>query len=514
MLADDRHEQHPGFRDFVRPMHDFSYIKSKRTKFAFQPYRINVDHPGWKELRSRVSNGHTVFLDNTTLRNSLILMQGGLGDGESSNALLLPDLVTLLFAYAYFDNIIVLDQGLLDDEQSGLAAVFPELTVVHWSEVSDIRDPRGTSLLYEHHLALEAIQEEFFRWPSLHKGWTDAWSKIYRADVQPVNFRTDSEIDALLESPAGKLTEVWTQQKDTITQAIFRRIAYRRPRWADRLKTDERLLSALASYHTYRSILYFCLSDGFNWSYLPCGIRGVATALLPLRELAKNNANHPLNPQYKNLTLALARQAAARSPGIARGVEELRLELPILRLNPTAAALLRKLLEFKPAVRIGLDHPTWKIIAQEWREESSATRGQLRECTAALEQDPFDPKPFLRIARSLSLDKVGFEGVSSVASIVVGGAALLSTNPIAAKFGEKALVDGIIGSTKSAPGIWNYICTLRPRRRLQFLLRSREAAGTVLNAEELCSQVWGRGFSEVERQYLTEVQQSNPLYGI
>ena len=62
-------------------------------------------------------------------------MRDGLGPAESNNAVLLPDLTTLFFAYAYFDNIAVLDQGLVEEERSLIGNIFPDIAVVRWADL-------------------------------------------------------------------------------------------------------------------------------------------------------------------------------------------------------------------------------------------------------------------------------------------------------------------------------------------------------------------------------------------
>ena len=64
------------------------------------------------------------------------------------------------------------------------------------------------------------------------------------------------------------------------------------------------------------------------------------------------------------------------------------------------------------------------------------------------------------------------------------------------------------------PRFWEYVSVMKPRRRLKFLLRSRELATNVLRAEAVCHSVWGRGFSQLERDYLADLQRLNPTYGI
>ncbi len=95
-----------------------------------------------------------------------------------------------------------------------------------------------------------------------------------------------------------------------------------------------------------------------------------------------------------------------------------------------------------------------------------------------------------------------------------GAGGLLLPTPVTHELGAKALVEGVLGSVKTAPRFWEYISDYLPRRRLKFLLSSRELAANVLGAEDKCYAVWGRRFSEFERVYLTELQQLNPLYGI
>jgi hypothetical protein len=254
-------------------MNEFSYIPDGETQFGFSPYALNFDHPGWTKLKSAVSADWTALIDNTTLQNALTVMQEGLSNESSRNALLLPDLATVFFAYSYFDNVIVLDQGLLKVDAAIIQNIFPELTVVRWKDISRVTDPRSahsdgelSTLFYNHHLQLTTIMEEFFKWRTLHVKWVETWSKIYGVQVRPVHFRRESEIDALLNSPAGKLTEAWTEEKDPLTQAIISFKKFAQPMWTRRLSTQDDKLSALASYHTFRSIFYFCLADAFNWS--------------------------------------------------------------------------------------------------------------------------------------------------------------------------------------------------------------------------------------------------------
>lgn len=506
-----------------RPPHDFLYIPESNPQYGFKPYDIDFSHPGWLHLQASVSGVSTALVDNTTLRNALIVMREGLSDEELKNALLLPDLSTVFFAYGYFDNVVLLDQGLLDGERSAVASIFPEITIVRWSDIAGIRDANNRALFDVHHLQLTAIMEEFFKWPTMHGSWAGLWSKVYRANVRPINFRTDSDIDALLNSPAGKLTEAWTQEKDTETRAILAPLRYIVPAWSRKLKTPDRILSALASYHTYRSIFYFCLADEFKWSYLPCGVRGIATDALPLDvlpreheqgEAGEGRANHILNPLYTQITLSLARGLVRRDQKYLRQIEQLRVQLPIMRLNPTLVALLSQLAEFEENVRIGLEHPTWNILAREWRADFAATRLQLQRWTTALEQDPFNSTPLTEMGKSLSVQKLSGDTAASAVCVAAGTGALLSGNPMAQKLGEKPFVEGLMGLMRSAPQFWECVSTLGFRRRLRFLLRSRELAGNVLGADEICHFVWGRRLSEFERRYLEELQQLSPIYGI
>lgn len=501
-------------------MWDFLRLNRAHTQLGFQPYRIDASHPGWYELQANSRNGRSVaLLDNTTLRNALTIMDAGLSSDRSNNALLLPDLCTLFFAYAYFDTLVVLDQGLLESERSAVQRIFQEINVIAWKDISSKKDKHNRTLAEAHHLQLTGIMEEFFRWKSLHKRWSESWSKIYSAKIEPMHFRRESDIDALLESPAGKLAEAWSQESDPPSLAITRPDRYRWPRWADRLKSPERKLSALASYHTYRSIFYFCLADAFGIAYIPCGARGISTDVLPLNVLQRERANHLLNRSFKNITLEYARKAFDRDPTSKRQAEEFRLQIPIVRLNPTLAALLNRLLQFETRVRAGLEHPTWQTIAYEWREEAAGARAQFDRWIGSQEQNQIGPAVKEEIQSLLaSHGTVADRAVESVVSVVVGGGFMatgfLTSDPHIGELGTTPFVDGLAGLLRRTQDAWEYAARFPSRKRLKFLLRARELARTVLDGEELLFRVWGRQLTPFEREYLDRLTELNPVYGV
>lgn len=501
-------------------MWEFARVNRTRPQLGFQPYRIDTSHPGWCDLQNAGQDGRSVaLLDNTTLRNALTIMDVGLSSDGSNNALLLPDLCTLFFAYAYFDRILVIDQGLLEPEREIVKKIFPDIAVISWKDISQAKNRDNRSLADAHHLQLTGIMEEFFRWRSLHKPWSETWSKLYCARVNPVHFRRESDIDALLESPAGKLSQAWMQETDTPTLAITAPDRYRWPRWADRLQSADRRLSALASYHTYRSIFYFCLADAFSLSYLPCGARGISSDVLPLRALEREKANHFLNRSFKNITLDYARKAVESNADYKNQVEEFRLQIPVLRLNPTLAALLTRLLEFEVRARAGLEHPTWHTIADEWRADSAKTRVQLGKWMQAYQQNVLDPAAAEEIQRLLAPGRgASYHAADSIVSIVVGGAFMstgyLTSDPHVGELGTKPFVEGFVGLLEKTRNAWDYVIRLPSRKRLKFMLRARELAMTILQGEELIRSVWGRELSDFEREYLQRLQELNPVYGV
>jgi hypothetical protein len=367
-------------------MEQFRYLPDATPQLGARPWKTDFTHPGWTELRNRVpTSGTTALLDNTTLRQGLILMRDGLGEDASNNATLVPDLTTLFLAYAYFDEVVVIDQGLVEEERSLVRTIFPEISVVRWADLAELKDPGGESLLRVHHLQLSTIQNQFLKYRRLHDGWVKGWSAIYKVPVRPIDFARESRIESLLDTP-GEMARAWSQEVDSPTAAVLNPKRYRRPVWMRNLGTDEERWSALASYHTYRSIFYYTLCEAFDWNYVPCGIRGVATDTIPLDGL--RGENHALNPDYGNITLRLARKNA----GIADDLNHFRLQLPVLRISPTLAALLKELLKFER--HSGFDHPTWTTLSREWRANSAETRQRLREWIRALEHDPFTRNRF------------------------------------------------------------------------------------------------------------------------
>jgi hypothetical protein len=101
-------------------MRDFAYLFNAKAQFGCKPWNLKFDHPGWVKFQNAVPADATVALvDNTTLHQALIVMREGLGQAESNYAVLLPDLTTLFFAYAYFDRVVVLDKGFNGRRASG-----------------------------------------------------------------------------------------------------------------------------------------------------------------------------------------------------------------------------------------------------------------------------------------------------------------------------------------------------------------------------------------------------------
>jgi hypothetical protein len=490
-------------------MRAFTYIPDGRPQLGCRQLRTDFTHPGWIGLQNRFLGGETTaLLDNTTLRQALILMRDGLDNDDSNYAALLPDLTTLFFAYAYFDRIAVLDQGLLKEERDLVSHIFPEIDVVCWSDIAGVKNAAGDTLAAEYHLQLTTIQSEFLNRTRLHKSWAEGWSVIYGTAVHPVSFR-EHNIDALLNSPI-EMAEAWTQDVAPPTLAVLGAREYGSPAWAQSLSSDE-TWSALASFHTYRSIFYYGLSEEFGWNYVPCGVRGVATNTIPLDALRKEN--HALNPDFKYLTLQLARQI----PTGADDIEKLRIQAPLLQVSPTLAILLKWLLRYVPARRHGFDHDMWPSLAREWRAGSTDTRTQLQEWVQTLEQNPFERRAFEELlSRTFKQSDASDETGSSVVSLVIGGIGLSAAlmNPANHLFAVQGFVKGLSTLLQQAPHFWDLVSLAGPRRNLKFLLRSRELASNALFLEPLCREVWGRSFSKRERAYLRGLQDADPTYGI
>jgi hypothetical protein len=492
-------------------MRDFAYLFNAKAQFGCKPWNLKFDHPGWVKFQNAVPADATVALvDNTTLHQALIVMREGLGQAESNYAVLLPDLTTLFFAYAYFDRVVVLDKGLTDEERAVLAGVLPDLTVIPWTDLAYLRDEEGRQLDEINHLEMVTIQERFFQRHNLHPAWSEAYSTIYRNKIRPVHFGRESQIDSLLNTPI-KMVEAWTGQVDPITPGTLAQGRSERPLWARWLKRDEDVWSSIASYHTYRTMFYYSLANAFEWAYLPCGLRGVATDLLPLEAL--KGENHVLNPDYTHVTLALARSSAE----LKKGLEQLHVQLPVWQINPTLAALLGELRNYE--ARHGFDKP-WRPLAKEWREASFETRSQFRNWFQALKGDPFDPEPMKRMERALE----GHPGLKvnlitdsiavAVAAFGAGLSALSPDNELVRSFHNKTLTDALLGIAKDTPSYWKSVSGLGLRRKMKFLLRSHDLAGNILDGEEACRAVWGRTFSDVERRYLSDLKKINPVYGI
>jgi hypothetical protein len=247
--------------------------------------------------------------------------------------------------------------------------------------------------------------------------------------------------------------------------------------------------STLASYHTYRSIFYFCLSEYLNIPYIPCGMRGISTNFLPIQSL--QNPSDPLNP---NALLTLERLARDRS---FRNISPA-IQLPVLQITPVFAKVIDILQSF--------DQPNWKETIRQIRTESAEYRKIfnefMRACYEAHHVDEI--REFIHI---LSKDNEGGKEITSAVIKIVGLIEMLT----AASINPLATLKDLADIVQLRP--WEYLQRLTRKRNLSFILNAQSLAALSISLENQCQRIWKRPFSTGERAYLTRMTKLQPGFG-
>lgn len=450
------------------------------------------DHPIWSTLSNlSPETSSTAIIDNTLVRHALTLMRDGLGDENSLHAALLPDLSLLFFGLTHFEKLILLDHGLSKEELEEVDEIFPNVIhVFSWRTALD-NDNELKNDLYR---KFNSIQEEFRERTETHEEWKQAWRHLLgNENIRTVYFHRD-KIDELLDSPAHplhrdveKLDENWP---NILNQDLPERERYRRPSTFQDLPFSDKL-SLLASYHTFRSIFYYCLSEHLDYPYLANGMRGVATNFLPVEFLTRD-MDH-LNPNlHLNLEKLAMLPAYKREPPIV--------QLPVLRVTPSLVNVTRIVRQFSV--------PNWTAIVQELRADSFEYRKNVRIFLEACSEEAFDYGKVVALAQILAGGNVLSAWDASACVLRVAGTlagSYVTHNP-------KAAVEGLREAVKTKP--WEFVTNWVQRRKLSFILRARDLAASALSLEQECEKTWKRGFSTKEREYLERLQRASPLYGL
>lgn len=448
---------------------------------------VNLDfkyHPIWGKIKDLpVDTASTAIIDGTTARNTLILMQEGLANSDSFHGAMLPDMAVLFFAITHFEDLVLLDHGLSDVERKTLKNFFKDC--LHVPDIWKSTLQTDENLKNDLFLKFNSIQGEFKDRNYLHSEWSDAWGKLLNVkQIKPAYFNDD--LDKLLDSPSHPLHGEAKDLDRNFIEAIKKVRIW--PSKSFQLDIGEQA-SAFASYHTFRSIFYYCLAEYVGYPYLPCGTRGIATDFLPV-EYLKRETDY-LNPAHhlKFSHNVMQKKLNERPPCV---------ELPILKVQPTLAIVFEKMRQYGA-------EPNWPNIVSELRDESYNYRKDARDFVRACTEEGFDLQKISDLGRALGKGPdEGYQAALSTAKIAASlGKGYFTANP-------NSTVNAANEAIKSRP--WEFIKNWTLRRRMKFVIRCAQLAANCLSLEKSCNEVWGRGLSKKERLYLERLKDAGSAF--
>jgi hypothetical protein len=445
--------------------------------------------PDWSDMRQEISSkiGRSVALiDNTTATNAVALFEDGLMAPVSARAALLPDLATLIFGLAHFDHLLVIDHG---NSEPWVDKKLRMLTEMSDGAVQPVRVNAGNNagrIAGDLESKFVRLQYKFFDRPDLHGAWQKTWSALMGAEVaEPVPFSiehanvTNAKYRAfehhfehdILRTPKHPLQDdrrLGTPRHIQVPDSLQLYGGQREEFSAAECR------AIFASYHTFRSMFYHALSDYLNAPYLACALRQATTHVLPIAD-ARSGRTINAHEVFQAVERYNVRDA-------------LKFAVPVVQVAPTLAAFFAIASEEKKGRALSI--AGWTRVLRRIRAQSMRYRRVVLQLVEGFESG--DLQQIDRVFRELNTPK---PDLTESATSVLSAAARLKLADY------KGAADDFWKLLASKP--WETVARLATRWQISFILKARDTASRCLSLEAQCNKIWGRGFSERERAYLT-----------
>lgn len=460
-------------------------LKESYGELEQETCRMSFDkHPFWTCLYDEIEKLSSIaIVDNTMVQNALNLMECGLGDDDTFNAALLPDLAVFLFTITHFDDLLLLDHGLSTTQRDKVDSLLGNMVFrkVLWEEESS-KDEMLRDELYK---KFNSIQHSFSKRDNLHDEWSAAWAELLNAKSISIQYFVDgSPIEMLIDSPAHPLLTDLSDFSTDFLKAVSKDSNWiPKPLWKPSLQASK--YSIMASYHTFRSIFYHCVSDFLRVPYLACGTRGISVNYLPVQNLTDSDC---LNPNFPYTFEKLAQIGELQKVGM-------NISLPALKATPTLALALNKAKEYKD--------PKWSNIIDEIRYESADYRKTVALFMKACREETFD---FQTIRNFIDSFDSGTHDILKAAGSFLSLSGKLMGSFITEN--PTLTVSALRDVIKDRP--WDFVSKRMRRFHLRFILRAADLATNTFLVEQECHKIWGRRFSKGEREYLKRLQKLSP----